>query len=161
MARNLETTLATLKSISKEFPNYNFVYPVHLNPNVQIPVNEILKDMPNIYLLKPLDYLSFIYLMSKCYFIMSDSGGIQEECYTFKKPIIVMRDLTERQEAINAGYAFLVGSNDMKIKRSFRFIDNKLKSKYNFFRTKNPFGDGNSSKKIVRLVLKYLGSSNN
>lgn len=148
--------LNTIKDLAKENPNYNFVYPVHLNPNVKNPVTEVLNRIPNIVLVNPLDYLSFIYLMKKSYFIISDSGGVQEECYIFKKPILVMRDVTERMEAIKAGYAFLVGSSDKIIKRKFNQVDKKLKNNFNFFKTKNPFGDGKAAKRIVKIIQDNL-----
>ncbi len=150
-----EKMLLTIKDLAKNY-NYNFVYPVHLNPNVRIPVNQILNDSDNIFLLPPLDYLSFIYLMSKCHFILTDSGGIQEESFVFKKPLIVMRDVTERKEAIRAGYAFLSGSNRQKIKKTFQQIDKQLNKQYNYFKGKNPFGDGKSSERIVNILQREL-----
>lgn len=144
--------LNTIKDLAEENPDMNFVYPVHLNPNVQNPVNEVLKDTPNVILIPPQDYLNFIYLMSRCHFILSDSGGVQEECFVFRKPIIVTRDVTERNEAIKAGYAFLVGSDEKKIRKTFNTINKKLNSGHNYFITKNPFGDGKSAKKIVGIL---------
>ena len=151
----LKTMLLTIKSISEKY-DYNFVYPVHLNPNVQKPVYKILGGVKNIFLLPPLDYLSFIYLMSNCYFILTDSGGIQEESYIFKKPLIVMREVTEREEAIKAGYAFLTGSNPQKIKNIFAELDKGMKNNYNYFKGKNPFGEGYSSQKIVDILKREL-----
>jgi UDP-N-acetylglucosamine 2-epimerase (non-hydrolysing) len=90
--------------------------------------------------------------MSKCYFLLSDSGGVQEECYVFKKPIIVLRDVTERNEALNAGYAFLSGSDPIKIEKNFGMIYNRLNKNYNFFRGKNPFGDGYASSRVLRII---------
>ncbi len=142
----------TIRNLADKYPQYNFIYPVHLNPNVRKPVKEILNNKANIILLQPLDYLNFIYIMSKCHFILSDSGGVQEECFVFKKPILVMRDVTERNEAIRAGYAFLVGSNSRLIQRKFKEIDSKLMKGFNFFKTKNPFGDGKASAKIVKII---------
>ncbi|MCX6149370.1 MAG: UDP-N-acetylglucosamine 2-epimerase (non-hydrolyzing) [Ignavibacteriales bacterium] len=147
-------SLVAIKELSEKHTELNFVYPVHLNPNVKGPVHFILSKSTNIYLIPPQDYLNFIYLMSKCYFIMSDSGGVQEECFVFRKPIIVMRDVTERNEAIKAGYAFLVGSNPTKIKRQFESINKKLSDGFNYFRTKNPFGDGKASERIVKIIKK-------
>ncbi len=147
--------LLTIKDLAKNY-DYNFVYPVHLNPNVQLPVKQILKDVDNIFLLPPMDYLSFIYLMNNCHFILTDSGGIQEESFVFKKPLIVMRDATERNEAIKAGYAFLTGSNSQKIKKTFKEIDKRLKNHYNYFKGNNPFGDGKSAERIVNILKKEL-----
>lgn len=151
----LEKILLAIKYLANKY-DYNFVYPVHLNPNVQIPVNKILKDNKNIFLLPPLDYLSFIYLMSRCHLLLTDSGGIQEESFVFKKPLIVIRDVTERNEAIKAGYAFLTGSDPKKIKNAFADIDTKLNNHYNFFEGKNPFGDGKASTKIVDILKREL-----
>jgi UDP-N-acetylglucosamine 2-epimerase (non-hydrolysing) len=148
--------LNTLHQISRAYPNYNFIYPVHLNPNVQNPVHQTLKGLSNFILVPPLDYLSFSLLMKECYFIISDSGGIQEECYSFKKPIIVLRDVTERNEAIKAGYSFLVGSNRELIIAKFDEIDQKLKRGPNFFNQKNPFGDGKAAARIKNILLNHL-----
>jgi UDP-N-acetylglucosamine 2-epimerase (non-hydrolysing) len=150
------SVLETIKFLAKKYNDINFIYPVHLNPNVQKPVNEILNKIKNVYLIPPQDYLNFIYLMSKCYFILTDSGGVQEEGYVFKKPIIVMRDVTERNEAIKAGYAFLTGSNSKKIKARFIEIDKNLKSGRNYFKCKNPYGDGKASVRIVNRLKKEL-----
>ncbi len=148
-----KNVLNTLKEIAIQRPDYNFIYPVHLNPNVQIPVNEILKDVSNIKLIPPQDYFNFIYLMSKCLFIMTDSGGVQEECFVFEKPVIVLRDVTERNEAIKAGYAFLVSSNSVLIKEKFFEIEEKLKDGYNYFNCENPFGNGKSANLIKDILL--------
>jgi UDP-N-acetylglucosamine 2-epimerase (non-hydrolysing) len=152
----IKKTLTQLKEIADENKNYNFIYPVHLNPNVKKPVQNVLHRVPNIKLLPPLDYLSFIYLMSKCRFIISDSGGIQEECYIFKKPIIVLRDNTEREEAVKAGYAFLAGGGNKDFKKIFYQVDGKLSKGFDFFQCKNPFGDGRSSERIIKSIKKYF-----
>ena len=151
-----KNVLETIKELAAKYPHLNFLYPVHLNPNVQTPVNEILKGVQNIHLIAPQDYLNFIYLMSKCYFILTDSGGVQEEGYVFQKPIIVMRDVTERNEAIRAGYAFLTGSSAKKIKTKFVEIDKNLKNGFNYFKSKNPYGDGKASERIVSKLKKEL-----
>jgi len=148
-----KSVLKTLKEIALQRPEYNFIYPVHLNPNVQVPVNEILKGVKNIKLIPPQDYFKFIYLMSKCLFIMTDSGGVQEECFVFEKPVIVLRDVTERNEAIKAGYAFLVSSSEKLIKEKFFEIENNLKNGYNYFNCENPFGNGKSAKIIKEILL--------
>ncbi len=147
--------LTVIKELAKKY-DYNFVYPVHLNPNVRTPVNQILKNLSNVFLFPPLDYLSFTYLMSKCHFIITDSGGIQEESFVFKKPLIVMRDVTERKEAIESGYAFLTGSNSQKIKNTFQLVVKKLDNGHNFFKGKNPFGDGKSSERIIKILKREL-----
>ena len=151
---NLVKILRTLKELAFEKKEYNFVYPVHMNPNINLPVHKELFAIPNFYLVPPLDYFSFIYLMKYCHFIISDSGGIQEECYVFRKPIIVLRDVTEREEAIEAGYAFLAG--DTPLKKIFYNVDKKLGEKFNFFKVKNPFGNGKAAIKIADTTEKYL-----
>lgn len=148
--------LDTFKELASKNPELEFIYPVHLNPNVKIPVQATLKGLTNFHLLPPMDYLSFIYLMEKCKFIMSDSGGIQEECFVFRKPIIVLRDVTERMEAVDAGYAFLVGSNVNKIKKTFHSVNKNLSLGHNYFKGANPYGDGKASEKIVELLKKHL-----
>jgi UDP-N-acetylglucosamine 2-epimerase (non-hydrolysing) len=149
-------TLDSLAEIAKQYPEFNFVYPVHLNPNVTAPVEKILKKNRSFYLIKPLDYLSFLYLMNKCKFIVTDSGGIQEEAYVFKKLVIVMRDVTERSEAVKAGYSFLVGNDKKKFSNIFSMIIKNLNSGVNYFKSKNPYGDGNASQKISDILKKNL-----
>lgn len=154
----LRNTLSQLKEIAEENEEYNFIYPVHLNPNVKKPVQKVLNNIPNLKLVAPLDYLSFIYLMSKCRFIISDSGGIQEECYIFRKPVIVFRDNTEREEAIKAGYAFLAGGKNRDFKKIYYQVDKKISGKFNFFKTKNPFGDGRASERIIKSLKSILAN---
>ncbi len=150
----MKNLLYTIKELAEKYPHLNFVYPTHLNPNVTKPVNEILSSTKNIYLAEPMDYLSFLFLMSKCRLIMSDSGGVQEECFVFSKPIIVMRSVTERNEAIEAGYAFLTGSDKEKIFDHFSDIHTKLSQGFNFFPPNNPFGDGRASERIAEILKK-------
>ena len=145
----------SISELSKKYPDINFIYPVHLNPNVSNPVKDILSGHKNVYLIEPLEYVPFIYLMMNCYFIMTDSGGIQEEAPSLGKPVLVMRDVTERPEAVDAGTVILVGSNKEKIiLNASQLIDNS--ALYNKIAiTKNPYGDGDSSKRIVRILKKY------
>lgn len=152
----IKKILFTLKKLAEENPEYKFVYPVHLNPNVKNPADKILKSIRNIILLSPVDYLSFIFLMRKCLFIISDSGVIQEECYIFRKPVIVLREVTERSEAIGAGYAFLAGHSQEKIRKLFYQIDKRISYGYNFFSKKNPFGDGKAAGRIAKIIEKKL-----
>lgn len=154
--QEFKNVLVTMRELAAKYPDLYFIYPVHLNPNVQNPVNEILKNVPNICLISPQNYLNFIYLMSRCYFIMSDSGGVQEECYVFKKTVMIMRDVTERNEAIKAGYAFLAGSNTNKIKKIFSDIYKNLESGFDYFQTENPFGDGKAAKRIADILAKKI-----
>jgi UDP-N-acetylglucosamine 2-epimerase (non-hydrolysing) len=145
----------SISHLSKKYPDIKFIYPVHLNPNVKNPVNKLLKDLKNVYLIEPLEYIPFIYLMMNCFFIMTDSGGIQEEAPSLGKPVLVMRDLTERPEAVSAGTVLIVGSQKKKIiSKASELIDNEsLYTKMAI--AKNPYGNGNSSKKIVEAIKNY------
>jgi UDP-N-acetylglucosamine 2-epimerase (non-hydrolysing) len=125
------------------------IYPVHLNPNVQDPVNEILSDFPNIFLIEPLDYVPFVYLMERAWFILTDSGGVQEEAPSLGKPVLVMRETTERPEAVLAGTVKLVGTDvDKIIEESNLLLDNPVQYMIMSL-AHNPYGDGNASEKIV------------
>ncbi|MDC0382747.1 UDP-N-acetylglucosamine 2-epimerase (non-hydrolyzing) [Flavobacteriaceae bacterium] len=130
------------------------VYPVHLNPSVQKTVYDKLGDSENILLLDPLGYPEFVWLLNKCYLVLTDSGGIQEEAPSFNKPVLVMRDNTERPEAINAGVAKLVGTNPEIIVKNILYLlndDEYLK----MINKTNPFGDGFSSERIINKILNF------
>ncbi len=141
-----------LKSIAEVNSTFDIVYPVHLNPNVQKPVIEILSNISNIYLIEPLQYEQFLYIMDKSYLIITDSGGVQEEAPSLGKPVLVMRDTTERPEALEAGTVKLVGTNKTKItQEAQKLIDNK--EKYDIMsKSHNPYGDGKACKKIVDFL---------
>lgn len=141
-----------LKQIALTNPKVDIVYPVHLNPNVQKPVFEILSDISNIYLIKPLDYEPFIYLMSKSNIILTDSGGIQEEAPSLGKPVLVMRDTTERPEAVKAGTVKLVGTNKEIIIKEVNKLLNNPEIYRNMSAAHNPYGDGLASNKIVNYL---------
>ncbi len=134
------------------------IYPVHLNPQVQEPVNHFLKHIDNIFLLAPQDYLPFIYLMSKAHIILTDSGGVQEEAPSLGKPVLVMRDTTERPEAVEAGTVKLVGSNAERIyEEVMRLLNDTLEfSKMSL--AHNPYGDGKSSDRIVEKLLTTINN---
>jgi UDP-N-acetylglucosamine 2-epimerase (non-hydrolysing) len=145
-----------LKIIALSNPTLDIVYPVHLNPNVQKPVKEILSDISNIYLIEPLQYEQFIYLMDKSYFIITDSGGVQEEAPSLGKPVLVMRDTTERPEAVIAGTVNLVGTNkEVIIKEAQKLIDDKMEYK-KMSKAHNPYGDGKACEKIVKFLNSNL-----
>jgi len=141
-----------LKQIALENPTIDIVYPVHLNPNVQKPVKEILSDIKNIYLIEPLQYEQFIYLMDKSYFIITDSGGVQEEAPSLGKPVLVMRDTTERPEALEAGTVKLVGTDTKLIVKEATKLINKKESYEQMSKAHNPYGDGNACSKIVKFL---------
>ncbi|MDV8153319.1 MAG: UDP-N-acetylglucosamine 2-epimerase (non-hydrolyzing) [Pseudomonadota bacterium] len=146
---NICTALANL---AKKFSDIQIVYPVHLNPNVQRPVNELLSGIDNIFLIQPQDYLPFVYLMNRSYLILTDSGGIQEEAPSLGKPVLVMRDTTERPEAVDAGTVRLVGTDVSTIEKSVsELLENS--SVYNAMAAAhNPYGDGTSCQQIIDFL---------
>lgn len=143
-----------LKEIALKNPQLHIVYPVHLNPNVQKPVKKILSDISNVYLIEPLQYEEFVYMMDKSYMIITDSGGVQEEAPSLGKPVLVMRDTTERPEAVEAGTVKLVGTDkETIVQETQRLLDNKDEyDKMN--RAHNPYGDGRACEKIVNFLKK-------
>lgn len=147
-----------LKEIVRRNDDVEIVYPVHPNPNVRIPAKKLLGNIHRIHLLKPLDYLPFIQLMKQSYLILTDSGGIQEEAPALGKPVLVLREKTERPEAVEAGVARVVGSDERKIVKE---TEKLIKSKTEYFRmTKrvNPFGDGKASIRIRKFLIRYFKS---
>jgi len=142
-----------LKKLAIDNPTIDIVYPLHLNPNVQNPVNELLSDISNVYLINPLQYESFIYLMNLSYFIITDSGGVQEEAPSLAKPVLVMRNTTERPEAIDAGTVKLVGTNPAKIISEAQLLLNNPIEYEIMTQADNPYGDGNASIKIIKFLL--------
>ena len=141
-----------LKTIALARPNINIVYPVHLNPNVLKPVNELLAGLHNVYLIKPLQYEAFIYLMNLAKLIITDSGGVQEEAPSLGKPVLVMRDTTERPEAVDAGTVKLVGTDVQRIvSETSALLDNQ--SAYDSMaKAHNPYGDGKACVRIVNFM---------
>ncbi|MBD3808252.1 MAG: UDP-N-acetylglucosamine 2-epimerase (non-hydrolyzing), partial [Epsilonproteobacteria bacterium] len=141
-----------LKNIALNNPEIDIVYPVHLNPNVQKPVKEILSNISNVYLIEPLQYEQFIYLMDKSYFIITDSGGVQEEAPSLGKPVLVMRDTTERPEAVEAGTVKLVGTDTATIiQEAQKLLDDKIEYE-TMSKAHNPYGDGRACERIVRFI---------
>jgi len=145
-----------IKDLAIKYPKINFIYPVHLNPNVRKPVNEILSDLENVFLIEPLDYLPFVYLMSKSYLILTDSGGIQEEAPSLGKPVFVMRDTTERPEAVEAGTVKLVGTDKEKIIKEVEKLLNNRNEYDKMSKAHNPYGDGKASERIVKFLKEKL-----
>lgn len=143
-----------LKILIGKYRNFQIVYPVHLNPNVGKPVHKILSGIKNIILTAPLDYGSFIWLMYNSYFIVTDSGGVQEEAPTLKKPVLVIRRQTERNESVDLGISKLIGTKTNSIVKNIStLIDNK--TIYNkMIPNKNPYGNGNAADKIVKIIYK-------
>lgn len=144
-----------LKAIAKDNTNRIIVYPVHLNPKVQEPVKRILSDVDNVILIDPLAYPDFIWMMNRSKIIITDSGGVQEEAPSLGKPVLVMRDTTERPEAVNAGTVILVGTNkELIVKEALNLLNNKAcfdaMSKLH-----NPYGDGKASERIVDYIAQF------
>lgn len=141
-----------LKELAARYPTVQFVYPVHLNPNVQQPVNAILGAVPNVHLIAPLDYEPFVYLLKHCHIVLTDSGGIQEEAPSLGKPVLVMRDVTERPEAIQAGTVRLVGADHSRIVSNVtELLDNEA-SYAAMARAHNPYGDGKACERIISVL---------
>jgi len=138
-------------------PDVQIVYPVHLNPNVQEPVNRLLGGIGNVHLIKPVDYLPFVYLMTRAHVILTDSGGIQEEAPSLGKPVLVMRDTTERPEAVRAGTVRLVGTDDRAIIREAELLLDDGEAYRTMSIAHNPYGDGKASARIVEQVARAHG----
>lgn len=141
-----------LKNIAQNNPEIDIVYPVHLNPNVQKPVREILSNLSNVYLIDPLEYEKFVYLMSKSFFIITDSGGIQEEAPSLGKPVLVTRDTTERPEALQSGAVKLVGTNKNIIIEEAQNLILQKDEFEKMSKANNPYGDGKASERIVEFL---------
>lgn len=141
-----------LKQIALENPDVQIIYPVHLNPNVKEPVYKILSGIENISLIAPLAYPAFIWLMEKSHLIITDSGGVQEEAPSLGKPVLVMRDTTERPEAVTAGTVILVGTNKEKIICEASRLLNDENAYQQMSKTHNPYGDGKASERIVKFI---------
>ena len=141
-----------LRQLAEELPDWIFVYPVHFNPNVYQPVYERLQGISNVYLLDPLDYESFIFLMNRSCLILTDSGGIQEEAPSLGKPVLVMRDVTERPEGIRAGCVRLVGTTTSSIVTGVRRVVSDEDLYLRMSTVQNPFGDGRAAERIVEIL---------
>lgn len=149
----LEHICHAINNLAKRFEDVDFVYPIHLNPNIQRPVRQIIDvSLSNIYLLKPLSYLEFVAMMQQSTLILTDSGGIQEEAPAFGKPVLVMRDTTERPEAIEAGVARLVGTDQISIETAVAELLTNKAAYQTMSNAVNPFGDGHAAKRIADII---------
>jgi len=144
-----------LRTIAQQKPDVQIVYPVHLNPNVREPVNRILSNLPNLHLLEPLEYPQFVHLMNQSYLILTDSGGVQEEAPSLGKPVLVMRDTTERPEGVDAGTVRLVGSNQQSIVEETIHLLNDYVAYSKMAFAHYPYGDGTACKKILDVLMNY------
>lgn len=142
-----------IKNLATLYPDVDFVYPMHLNPNVRKPVSEILgKGADNVFLIEPLDYLPFVYMMQHSTLILTDSGGVQEEAPGLGKPVLVMRDTTERPEAVEAGTVLLVGTNREKIEQGVSMLLDDADTYRRMSEAVNPYGDGKACKRIAQYL---------
>lgn len=142
-----------LKELALQYSDLHIIYPVHLNPNVQKPVFEILASVKNVHLISPLEYLPFLYLMSRSYLILTDSGGIQEEAPSLGKPVLLMRNNTERPESLNSGNVILVGTDRHKIVKEISGLLNNVAQYQEMAKASNPYGDGKASLRIVNTLM--------
>lgn len=147
-----ERICEALAQTAKSHPEIQILYPVHLNPNVQEPVKRILAEVDNVYLIEPQQYLPFVYLMNRANIILTDSGGIQEEAPSLGKPVLVMRETTERPEAVGAGTVRLVGTNVELITSSLTELLTNVNSYAKMSRAHNPYGDGNACSRICDIL---------
>lgn len=155
--RPMERICETIRTFALQNPGVNLIYLVNSNPNVTRPAREILGELRNVFLIPPVDYTQMVFLMRQCQFIVTDSGGIQEEAPTFGKPVVVLRDLTERPEAIESGNAVLVGSDPEKILMVMAALANKHSEAYErMSHGANPFGDGRAAARIASRVQRDL-----
>lgn len=150
-----ERICKALVDTARTFPDVEIVYPVHLNPNVQEPVNRLLLGIANIHLIAPLDYLPFIYLMNRAHLILTDSGGIQEEAPALGKPVLVMRDTTERPEAVSAGTVQLVGTDAEAIFSGISQLLNDPAAYQKMSFAHNPYGDGAACPRIIEALANF------
>ena len=152
----LRNICAAIRAIAEENKNVHIVYPVHLNPNVNRVVHQRLHNHPRITLIPPVDYRELVWLLKKSYLVLTDSGGIQEEAPTFGKPVIVMREVTERPEGIRAGVAQLAGTDTGTIVKKVTTLLNNKKAYARMARAGNPYGDGKAAQRISRAITAYF-----
>ncbi|MDH5661876.1 MAG: UDP-N-acetylglucosamine 2-epimerase (non-hydrolyzing) [Elusimicrobiota bacterium] len=149
----LENICLSTKKLIHEYDDLEIVYPVHLNPEVKKVVHKILKNSPHIHLIKPLDYLDFVNLLNKCFLVLTDSGGLQEEAPSLGKPVLLLRKVTERPEAVKAGTVKVVGlSRERIFKETCKLLDSK-RMYDRMAKSVNPYGDGKASQRIVNAIL--------
>jgi len=152
LGQGFEAICRAISRLAREFPNTAFVYPVHLNPNVREPVFRLLGDRPNIHLIDPLSYLPFVALMERATLVLTDSGGVQEEAPSLGKPVLVMRETTERPEGVQAGTVRLVGANEETIFASVSELLSNTEARELMARTVNPYGDGKATQRILEAI---------
>ena len=153
-----ERICQALMEVAQQHPDVDIVYPVHLNPNVREPVNRLLQGIDNVHLIAPLDYLPFVHMMTRAHIILTDSGCIQEEAPSLGKPVLVMRDTTERPEAVSAGTVKLVGTNTADIVREMNRLLVDTSAYRDMSYAHNPYGDGNACQRILEALINHHSS---
>jgi len=153
-----EQICEAIRTLALRYPTYRFIYPVHLNPNVQRPVKRLLGEVGNVHLIPPQGYRNFVALMSRCKLILTDSGGVQEEAPSLGKPVLVMRDTTERPEGVEAGTARLVGAEAKTIVQSASQLLDDSVAYDAMANAVNPYGDGRAAQRIVARIERFLGN---
>jgi UDP-N-acetylglucosamine 2-epimerase (non-hydrolysing) len=152
----IEQICEAIQTLAKRFPDHRFVYPVHLNPNVVVHVHRLLGNLPNVHLIEPQGYRSFVRLMSRCRLVLTDSGGVQEEGPSLGKPVLVMRDTTERPEGVAAGTALLTGPKAPAIVENATRLLTDADAYRAMATAKNPYGDGHAAERIVQRMREYF-----
>jgi UDP-N-acetylglucosamine 2-epimerase (non-hydrolysing) len=145
-----------IATLAGRFPDHRFVYPVHLNPNVLVQVKRLLGGLPNVKLIAPQGYRNFVALMAHCRLVLTDSGGVQEEAPSLGKPVLVMRDTTERPEGVAAGTALLTGANAQAIVKHVTRLLTDDTAYRRMAMAKNPYGDGYAAERIVERIRRYF-----
>ncbi len=159
VGKGITSICKTIKALAKGFPEIKFIFPLHLNPKFKTIILHNLNDEKNVHLTNPLDYEQFAFLLRSCFLVLTDSGGIQEEAPSLGKPVLVMRNKTERPEALDAGTVKLVGTDQNLIKKVFYELINDGKAYQYMTNTTNPYGDGNASLRITRALIATWESS--
>ncbi|NDG27707.1 MAG: UDP-N-acetylglucosamine 2-epimerase (non-hydrolyzing) [Proteobacteria bacterium] len=156
----LRNIFKAVKKLCKQHPDVQVIYPVHPNPNVKAVANEMLADCAGVTMLEPLEFGDLVWLLEKVQFVVTDSGGLQEEAPTFGKPVLVLRESTERPEAVEAGAARLVGTDSEKISAEMSKLVDPLSLQYqSMARVRNPFGDGTAARKIISILEQHFNQS--
>ena len=148
----IRSVCQALAQVARRHSDVDFVYPIHLNPEVQTPVRQLLARLANVHLLAPVDYLTFVRLLDRCSFVLTDSGGLQEEAPSFDKPVLVTREKTERPEVLEAGAAALVGTDPARVEKAIEQLLTDKKIHRTMSQAKNPFGDGTASQKVADIL---------
>jgi UDP-N-acetylglucosamine 2-epimerase (non-hydrolysing) len=153
----LRSTCAAIRDLAQQYPELQFVLPVHPNPEVKQTVQQLLCDLPGMFLIEPVDYLEFVHLMNRAYLVLTDSGGVQEEAPSLGKPVLVLREVTERPEGVEAGTAVVVGTQRERIVRVAGELLTSRQAYERMANAVNPYGDGHASERIVAALAERFG----